>query len=71
MEYRRLLFIVRRETSGLRCNESQYRRHEAESVAVDVDNFNLGVVFEVFAQFGNVYVHAAAIEIGITAPDLF
>ena len=35
-----------------------------------IDDLDVGIVLQVFSQFGNVYVHAAAIEIGIAAPDL-
>ncbi len=38
---------------------------------MDVHDFDLGVVFEVFAEFGDENVHAAGVEVAVVAPDLF
>ena len=37
--------------------------------AVDVHEFDAGVVAEVFAEFGDEDVHAAGVEVGVVAPD--
>lgn len=42
--------------------------YESEAVTMNIHNFDIGIVFQVFTQFGNVYVHAAAIEVGIATP---
>jgi len=50
------------------CN---YRSDQPEPIAMYIDNLDLVIILQVFAQFGNIYVHAAAIKIRIAAPDLF
>ena len=38
---------------------------------MDVDNLNVGFRFKEFAQFGDIDIHAAGIEICVLLPDLF
>ena len=38
---------------------------------MDVHNLNVGIVFQVLAQFRNIHIHAASVEVSITAPDFF
>jgi len=38
---------------------------------VDVHDLDVRIVLQILAQFGNVYVHASSVEIGIASPDLF
>jgi hypothetical protein len=49
--------------SGIGC--SDLRHYEAEPIPVNIDNFDLRIVAEVFAQFGDIYVHGATIEVGV------
>ena len=42
--------------------------YEPEAIAVDVYDLHAAVFFQIFAQFGDVYVHAAAVEVGVAAP---
>jgi hypothetical protein len=47
------------------------RCHQAEPVTMNIYDFDIGIVFQVFAEFRNVNIHTAAVEISIAAPDLF
>ena len=38
---------------------------------MNIHDLDLRIIFQVFSQFGNIYIHTAAIEIGITAPYFF
>jgi hypothetical protein len=37
---------------------------------MDIEDFNTVVPFQIFAQFGDVYVHAAGSKIVVVPPDL-
>ena len=41
------------------------------TLPVDVDDLNVGFRFKEFAQFGDVDIHAAGVEIGVLFPYLF
>ena len=43
--------------------------HQPEPVPMNIYDLDLGVFFQVFAQLGNIYVHTAAVKIGIAPPD--
>jgi hypothetical protein len=43
--------------------------HQPESIAMDVHDLDLGIVFQVFTELGDIHIHTAAIEIGIASPD--
>ena len=43
--------------------------YQSETIAVNVHNLDLGIVLQILAQFGNIHVHTAAIEVGVAAPD--
>ena len=45
--------------------------YQPEPIAMNIHDLNIGIVFQIFAQFGNVHVHAAAIEVSVAAPDFF
>src|SRR5690606_26638602 len=60
------------DVPGLQAGSALARRvHQPEAVAVDVDDFYVGIFPEVFAQLRDVDVHAAPVEVGVAAPDLF
>jgi hypothetical protein len=44
--------------------------HELIASAMYIYYLYRRIVFEVFAEFGNVYIHAAGIEVGIVQPYL-
>ena len=45
------------------------RCDELVALAVDVDDLNLVVVFQVLAQLGDVNVHRASVEVVVVNPD--
>ena len=45
--------------------------HQFETFPMQIHDLDRRIFAEVFAELGNVYVHAACIEIGIVAPDGF
>jgi hypothetical protein len=53
-------------------NMSILKSGKAKAVRfLNIHDLDIRIVFQVFTQFGNIYIHAASIEIGIAAPDLF
>ena len=45
--------------------------HQLKTFSMQIHDLDRGVFAEVFAELGNVDVHAACIEIGIVTPDGF
>ena len=43
--------------------------YEFVTFAVDVDDLDRGIVFEVLAELGDVYVHRACVEVVVVDPD--
>ena len=45
--------------------------YQSEAIAMDIDDLDLRIVFQILSEFCNVNVHASSVEISIAAPDLF
>ena len=46
-----------------------FGNNQLVALAVDIDNLNLVVVLQVLAQFGDVDIHGACIEVVVVNPD--
>ena len=47
------------------------RSYQSESISMNIYDFNIAVVAQVFSEFGNINVHTPAVKIRITSPDFF
>lgn len=48
-----------------------HRHHQPEPISMDVHDFNIAVVLQVFPEFGDIHIHTPAVKISITAPYFF
>ena len=45
--------------------------HQPETITVDIHDFDLGIIFQVFSQFSDIDIHASTIKISVATPYFF
>ena len=49
--------------------EASLLHHQPETIAMNIDNLDIGIIFQILAQLGNIHIHASSVKVSIAAPD--